>query len=349
MNETQNEHIENSDIEPKIIDKISDKGDASKASESEISSQNKINENAPIKEEDSPIIDLQMKKEFVRKRKTLGSYVKKFFILCFGAFLYAVGLETFLIPNNIIDGGVVGISIMAASLTPISFSVYLVVINIPFLYLGYKHIGKTFSISTIVSILLLSLWTEYFKPVPQVTDDFFLAAIFGGIVAGIGVGLIIRNSGSLDGTEIVAIIMDKRTTFSVGEVVLFFNIFILGAAGFVFGWDKAMYSLVAYFIISKMIDVVIKGLDESYAVMIVSEESDEIADALMHRLGRGVTFIKGMGAYTGDPKKVIYCVVTRLEVDKLKDITIDKDENAFITINPVHDIVGGRFKKKSIH
>ena len=290
-----------------------------------------------------------LKKSLVKKNKTIGSYIKKFLILCFGAFLYAVGLETFLIPNNIIDGGVVGISIMAAALTPLNFSVYLVLINIPFLYLGYKHIGKTFSVSTIVSIILLSLWTEYFKPVPEVTNDFFLAAIFGGITAGIGVGLIIRNSGSLDGTEIVAIIMDRRSTFSVGEVVLFFNIFILGAAGFVFGWDKAMYSLVAYFVISKMIDVVIKGLDESYAVMIVSEESDEIADALMHRLGRGVTFIEGIGAYTGDPKKVIYCVVTRLEVDKLKEIAIDKDENAFITINPVHDIVGGRFKKKSIH
>ena len=143
--------------------------------------------------------------------------------------------------------------------------------------------------------------------------------------------------------------MARGSTFSVGEIVLAFNIFILGAAGFIFGWDKAMYSLVAYFVISKMIDVVIKGLDESYAVMIVSDESQEIADALMSRLGRGVTFIKGMGAYTGDPKRVIYCVVTRLEVDKLKEIAIDKDENAFITINPVHDIVGGRFKKKSIH
>ena len=293
--------------------------------------------------------NISIKKNFIKKKRTMGSYLRKLFILCFGACLYAAGLETFLIPNQIIDGGVVGISIMASYLTDMPFSLFMLVINLPFLYLGYKHIGKTFSISTIISIGLLSLWTEYFEPIAQVTDDYFLAAIFGGIVAGTGVGLIIRNSGSLDGTEIVAIIMDKRTTFSVGEVVLFFNIFILGAAGFVFGWDKAMYSLVAYFVISKMIDVVIKGLDESYAVMIVSDESDEIADALMSRLGRGVTFINGMGAYTGDPKKVIYCVVTRLEVDKLKEITIDKDENAFITINPVHDIVGGRFKKRSIH
>ena len=177
----------------------------------------------------------------------------------------------------------------------------------------------------------------------------FRSAIFGGIIAGAGVGLVIRQGGSLDGTEITAIILDRKTSFSVGEVVMFFNLFILGAAGFVFGWDKAMYSLVAYFIISKMIDVVLKGLDESYAVMIVSDEYEEIADALMHRLGRGVTYLHGQGAYTGDDKQVLYCVVTRLEVVKLKEIALEKDETAFVTINPVHDIVGGRFKKKSIH
>ncbi|MCR5176806.1 MAG: YitT family protein [Anaerovibrio sp.] len=285
----------------------------------------------------------------IKKKRSLGSYLRKLIILCFGAFLYSAGLEIFLIPNQIIDGGVVGISIMVSHVTDIPFSILMLIINLPFLYLGYSHIGKTFSISTIISICFLSFWTEYFQPIPQVTDDFFLAAIFGGITAGAGVGLIIRNSGSLDGTEIVAIILDKKSTFSVGEIVLFFNIFILGAAGFVFSWDKAMYSLVAYFIISKMIDVVLKGLDESYAVMIVSDENLEIADALMSRLGRGVTFLSGQGAYTGDPKKVLYCVVTRLELDKLKDIAIEKDDNAFITINPVHDIVGGRFNKKSIH
>lgn len=225
----------------------------------------------------------------------------------------------------------------------------MVILNLPFLYLGYKQIGKTFAISTIVSIIALSIFSEFLEPVPRITEDYFLAAIFGGIIAGAGVGLVIRQGGSLDGTEITAIILDRKTSFSVGEVVMFFNLFILGAAGFVFGWDKAMYSLVAYFIISKMIDVVIKGLDESYAVMIVSDEYEEIADALMHRLGRGVTYLHGQGAYTGDDKQVLYCVVTRLEVVKLKEIALEKDESAFVTINPVHDIVGGRFKKKSIH
>lgn len=285
----------------------------------------------------------------LRRRKTAIDWIKKYLVLIIGSLIYSAGLEIFLVPNNIIDGGVVGISIMASYLTGIPFGAYMVVLNLPFLYLGYKQIGKTFAISTIISIIALSIFSEFLEPIPGITEDYFLAAIFGGIIAGAGVGLVIRQGGSLDGTEITAIILDRKTSFSVGEVVMFFNLFILGAAGFVFGWDKAMYSLVAYFIISKMIDIVIKGLDESYAVMIVSDEYEEIADALMHRLGRGVTYLHGQGAYTGDDKQVLYCVVTRLEVVKLKEIALEKDESAFVTINPVHDIVGGRFKKKSIH
>ena len=289
------------------------------------------------------------KVSLLRRRKTAIDWIKKYLVLILGSLIYSAGLEIFLVPNNIIDGGVVGISIMASYLTGIPFGAYMVILNLPFLYLGYKQIGKTFAISTIISIIALSIFSEFLEPIPGITEDYFLAAIFGGIIAGAGVGLVIRQGGSLDGTEITAIILDRKTSFSVGEVVMFFNLFILGAAGFVFGWDKAMYSLVAYFIISKMIDVVIKGLDESYAVMIVSDEYEEIADALMHRLGRGVTYLHGQGAYTGDDKQVLYCVVTRLEVVKLKDIALEKDESAFVTINPVHDIVGGRFKKKSIH
>lgn len=289
------------------------------------------------------------KVSLLRRRKTAMDWIKKYLVLIIGSLIYSAGLEIFLVPNNIIDGGIVGISIMASYLTGVPFGVYMLVLNLPFLYLGYKQIGKTFAISTIISIIALSIFSEFLEPVPRITEDYFLAAIFGGIIAGAGVGLVIRQGGSLDGTEITAIILDRKTSFSVGEVVMFFNLFILGAAGFVFGWDKAMYSLVAYFIISKMIDVVLKGLDESYAVMIVSDEYEEIADALMHRLGRGVTYLHGQGAYTGDDKQVLYCVVTRLEVVKLKEIALEKDETAFVTINPVHDIVGGRFKKKSIH
>lgn len=282
------------------------------------------------------------------KRK-LGAYIKKYIALFIGAIITAAGLEIFLVPNNIIDGGVVGISIMASSMTNFELGDLIFVLNLPFIYLGYKQIGKQFACSTFFALFALSFWTDFFAPIARITDDFFLAAIFGGIVTGTGVGLIIRNGGSLDGTEIVSIILDKKTSFSVGEIVMFINLFILSSAGFVFGQEKAMYSLVAYFVISKMIDVVIKGLDESYGVFIVTDEPEEITSALMDRLGRGVTLLHGEGGYTGDDKKILYSVVTRLEVDKLKEIALEKDEHAFVTINPVHEIVGGRFNKRAIH
>lgn len=284
-----------------------------------------------------------------KRRAKTAAYVKKYIALFIGSIITAVGLEIFLVPNKIIDGGVVGISIMAAAVTDYPIGLFLILLNLPFLYLGYKQIGRTFALSTTFAIFSLSYWTTQFIPVEEITNDLFLAAIFGGIITGLGVGIIIRNGGSLDGTEIVAIILDKRSGFSVGEIVMFMNLFILSSAGLLFGWNQAMYSLVAYFVIAKVIDVVIKGLDESNGVMIVTAEPDEIMEALMKRLGRGVTILHGEGGYTGDPKKVLYCVVTRLEVDKLKAIVMEKDETAFVTIHQVHDIVGGRFKKKAFH
>jgi len=302
--------------------------------------------------ETEKLLDPALAAEEKRKklhRKKMRAYFKKYISLLIGSMIYAIGLEIFLVPNHIIDGGIVGISIMLEALTHQPLALFMVLLNIPFLYVGYKQIGKSFAIATAFSICFMSLGTSFFEPIPGITDDLFLAAIFGGIITGLGVGLIIRNGGSLDGTEIVAIILDRRTSFSIGEVVMFMNLFILSSAGLVFGWDRAMYSLVAYFVISKMIDVVIKGLDESYAVMIVTECHEDIGSALMDRLGRGVTLLHGEGGYTGDLKKILYCVVTRLEVDKLKDIVEEKDDSAFVTITPVHDIVGGRFKKKAIH
>lgn len=283
------------------------------------------------------------------KQKGIKSLVYKYFMLFLGSFLAATGLEEFLVPNQVIDGGVVGISIMLNHLTQIPLGVYLIVLNLPFLYLGYMQIGKTFTISTLFSVVSLAGWVTVLHPIEKVTDDLFLAAIFGGITVGIGVGLIIRYGGSLDGTEIVAIILDKKSGFSVGEIVMFMNLFILGSAGLVFGWDKAMYSLVAYFIAFKMIDVTIEGLDESKGVMIVSDNPDEIAEALMARLGRGVTILHGEGGYSGEPKKVLYSVITRLEIAKFKSIIYEKDENAFVTIHEVHDVLGGRVKKRAIH
>lgn len=283
------------------------------------------------------------------KKSKLSQYVKKYIYIFIGSIITAIGLEIFLIPNNIIDGGVVGISIMLSAITELPFGAFLILINLPFLYLGYKHIGKAFAIATTFAVISLSFWSSVFLPVLPVTNDYFLAAVFGGIITGTGVGLIIRNGGSLDGTEIVAILTDKKTVFSVGEIVMFINLFILSSASLVFGWDKAMYSLVAYFVIAKMIDVVLKGLEETYSVMIVTSQHTDILNRLMLEMDKGVTVLHGEGGYTKEKRKILYCVVTRLEIDKLKNMVLDIDEGAFVTINPVSDIVGGRLRVKKNH
>ncbi|SDF60393.1 YitT family protein [Sporolituus thermophilus] len=280
---------------------------------------------------------------------TIKGIIKKYVLLFIGAIIAAIGLEIFLIPNQIIDGGIIGISIMASHLTQVPLSLFVILFNLPFLYIGYMQIGRTFALSTLFSICSLSFWLAFFRPIPGLTQDLFLASVFGGIILGIGVGLIIRYGGSLDGTEIIAIILDKRTGFSVGEIIMFCNVFILGSAGLVFSWDRAMYSMVAYFVAFKLIDITIEGLDESKGVIIVSDKAEEIAEALMARLGRGATFLHGRGAYSGEAKNVLYSVITRLEISKLKSIVDEIDEDAFVTINEVHEVMGGRFKKKAIH
>jgi uncharacterized membrane-anchored protein YitT (DUF2179 family) len=282
------------------------------------------------------------------KLKHAFADINRIFFMILGSILVSIGLETFLIPNNIIDGGMTGISIMANHLTNIPLGVFIFIFNLPFVIIGYRQIGKTFAFSTVFSVICLSIGVSLFTPVPGVTQDILLATIFGGIILGVGVGLIIRNGGSLDGTEIIAIILDKRSAFSIGEIVMFFNLFILGSSGLIFGWDRAMYSLIAYFIAFKTIDITVEGLDESKAVIIVSEKNKDISDAIMARLGRGVTFLEGKGAYSGNEMNVIYVVLSRLEIAKLKSIVNGFDEDALITISSV-DGAGKKYKKKAIH
>lgn len=270
-------------------------------------------------------------------------------MLVLGAAITATGLEIFLVPNHIIDGGIVGISIMVSYLTQIQLGLFLVVFNLPFLFVGYKHIGSTFVISSIVAISSLALFIVVLQPIPRLTGDLLLAAIFGGVLVGIGVGIIIRSGGSLDGTEIVAILAQRSKGFSIGEVVMFFNIFILGSSGVVFGWDRAMYSLIAYFVAFKTIDVVIDGLDESKSVTIISGKHEEISDAILNKLGRGVTHFYGKGGCSQEDKEILYCIVTRLELATLKSLINEIDENAFIAIEHVHEVLGGGFRKKAIH
>lgn len=285
----------------------------------------------------------------MKRKHGIYNLVKRALLFTVGAVLAAIGLDIFLVPNNIIDGGITGISIISSHLTNLPLGFFILVLNLPFLYIGYKQIGKSFALSTLFSIISLSFWVTVFHSIPVLTNDVFLASVFGGIILGVGVGLIIRYGGSLDGTEIIAILIDKRTGFSIGEIIMFFNIFILGSAGFVFGWEKALYSLITYFIAFKMIDITIEGLDESKAVMIISNKSEDIAERLMKCLGRGVTFLNGMGGYKREAKNILYLVITRLEIAKLKAIINEVDPEAFLTISAVHDVMGVNFKKNAIH
>ncbi|UJF35819.1 YitT family protein [Paenibacillus hexagrammi] len=275
--------------------------------------------------------------------------IKRLFLLVLGSALFSVGLEIFLVPNDIIDGGITGVSIMLAHLFHIPLGVLLTVLNLPFLYIGYKQIGKTFAWSTLLAVLLMSIGTALLIPVQPITVDPLLAAVFGGVILGIGVGMVIRSGGSLDGTEIVAILLSKKSPFSVGEIVMFVNLFILGSAGFVFGFDHAMYSLIAYYIAFKMIDITIEGLDQSKSVWIISDLSEKIGSALNDRLGRGVTYLHGEGVFTGEDKKVIFTVISRLEEAKLKSIVDEVDPSAFLAVGNIHDVKGGNFRKKDIH
>lgn len=294
---------------------------------------------------------LSQAKEVSKTKKKLSK--KKIFqriiMVILGACIMAIGLELFLVPNRILDGGIVGISIIISHLTALPLGIFIFLLNIPFIFLGYKQIGKTFALSTALGITTLSSVTIILHHLEPFTEDLLLSTVFGGIVLGIGVGLVIRYGGSLDGTEILAILFNKKLPFSVGEFIMFFNLIIFCVAGFVFTWEQAMYSGIAYFIAYKMIDIVIQGLDESKAVYIISDEHDEIGRAIMDRLGRGVTYLIGEGAYTGDSKKVIFTVITRLEESKLTSIVGELDDNAFLAIGNIAEVRGGRFKKRDIH
>ncbi|WP_458415098.1 YitT family protein [Schinkia sp. CFF1] len=202
---------------------------------------------------------LPIEAELEKHKISLYKLMKRSFFVSIGALFVALGLKSFLVPNHIIDGGIVGISIIFAYVTGIRLELFLLILNLPFLYLGLKKLGIGFVITTLIGLSLLSLCISFLYNVPVPTHNLFLASIFGGILLGFGVGMVIRYGGSLDGTEILGILINRATTFSVGGVVMFINVFIFISAGFVFGWDKAVYSILTYFIASKMIDVTIDG------------------------------------------------------------------------------------------
>jgi uncharacterized membrane-anchored protein YitT (DUF2179 family) len=267
------------------------------------------------------------------------------FFLTLGPFIAAFALRVFLVPNNIIDGGIVGVSIIVSYLTKINLGLLIFVINIPFFLLAFNKIGKKFVIQTFYAIGMLSLAINIFSCENMPTsNDLLLATVFGGIGLGVGVGLVLKNEGSLDGTEIMSLVLSKKFGFSVGEFIMAFNVFIYGASGLVFGWNKAMYAVLTYFIAFRVIDIVLEGLNSAKSIRVISNKSYEIGQELLDKLDLGVTYIKGVGAYSGAEKTIIYCVVSRLEMAKMKEIIKEIDPHAFISVVDVHEAYGGRTK-----
>lgn len=279
------------------------------------------------------------------KKELLFNFLRKIFFLTLGPFIAAFALEVFLVPNNIIDGGIVGVSIILSYLTKINLGLLIFAINIPFFFLAFNKIGKKFVIQTFYAIGMLSLAVNLFTVhhLPT-THDLLLATVFGGIALGTGVGLVLKNEGSLDGTEIMSLVLSKKFGFSVGEWIMTFNIFIYGASGLVFGWNKAMYAVLTYFIAFKVIDIVLEGLNSSKSIRIISDKSYEIGQELLTNLNIGVTYLKGVGAYSGTEKTIVFCVVSRLEMAKMKEIIKNIDPHAFISVVDVHEAYGGRTK-----
>lgn len=273
-------------------------------------------------------------------------WIAPLFFITVGAVIAAFALEDFLVPFKILDGGVVGISMIISQLSGLPLGVLTIVLNIPFMILGFKRLGMRFLIKAIYAMVIFSVFLGIFEDMNEVTDKEILVVAFGGVLLGIGVGLILRYGGCLDGTEIVAMFLSKNTEFSVGQIVLFFNIVIYGVAGMLFGLDRALYSLLTYFITSKVIDIVENGMEQGKSVMIITDHGKDIADKIYSQLGRTCTQMEGKGMVSNGKKTVLYCVITRVEVPAIKKIINDADVSAFMTISDVSEIVGNHIKKR---
>lgn len=270
----------------------------------------------------------------------MTTIVRGFYVFL-GSLIAAAGLQIFLLPNNLIDGGVVGISIISAELTTLPLGFFLVALNAPFVWLGYRKLGKPFALYSTFGIISLAVMTTLFHFELGLTYQPILAAIFGGLLVGLGVGLVIRFGGTLDGTDTVAILIDRRSSFSIGEIVMFINVFIVGASGFVFGWDSALYSMVAYYIAHKTIDVAVEGFNESRGVWIISHRHAEIAEQIQQQLGRKITYINyGSKRGEGTNRGVILSIITRLEEQQIKQVIHSVDPKAFVVISHTHDVIG---------
>ncbi len=281
----------------------------------------------------------------------LRQNIRKVILIIIGAAITAYGLEAVLIPNSVIDGGVTGVSIMGAKIFGLPLGLFLFILNIPFVYLGYKQVGRTFAIMSVIGIAALSAGTILMHSITPILSekDPLLIVASGGILLGVGIGIVLRNGGALDGSEVLAVLISRKVPFSVGDIILVINVFIFALAAFVYDLESALYSALTYYIAKTVIDIVQVGLETSKQVKVISKNSKEIGDAIQARLGRSITYTFGRGGFSNEDTEIINCIISRMEETKMLDIVKEHDPTAFVVISDVSEVRGGNFKKRDIH
>lgn len=310
-----------------------------------------LNSTIPSASANTTLSTYKKAKKAKQQRRNIRNNIRSAILMGLGILSAGFGLEGFLIPNGLIDGGVTGISLLTNRETGISLSILIVAINIPFLLLGWKQIGRAFSIRSIICIAILAV-VIVVVPYPVITNDKVLIAVFGGFFLGAGIGLTIRGSSVIDGTEILAIFLSRKRSISVGDFIMLFNIVIFSVAAYLYSVEMALYSILTYMAAAKTIDFILEGIEEFTGVTIISPHTKRIADFIKDEMGRGLTIYTGQKGYgkRGETQntEIIFTVVTRLEISRLKQEVERIDPNAFIVMQSVNDTVGGMVKKRPL-
>lgn len=277
--------------------------------------------------------------------KNFARNLKYIFFVFLGILFATFGIEAFLLPNNFIDGGIMGLSMLVAKSFAWNLSLLIILLNIPFLLLAYLKVSIRFAIFSCISISLLSLCL-LFVHFPELTKDKLLASVFGGVFLGAGIGLAIRGNSVLDGTEIFALLLSKKANITVGEVILILNICLFTLAGFLINIESALYSVLTYFSASRMLNFILHGIEEYTGITIMSEQNEQIKEEIFRQTKRGLTVYKGKGGYTDSSKDILFCVVTRLEIYKIKTIAQSIDPSCFIITQSLNEAHGGQVKRR---
>jgi len=303
-----------------------------------------------LKKKDTKIDDRNLSHEVEIFKVNVTHVVQDTIFVLIGIVSAGFGLKGFLLPNSFIDGGVMGISLLISETTSVSLSILIVIINFPFIILGLSQIGKQFALKSILAIVGLAL-IVHFIPYPLITSDKLLIAVFGGFFLGVGIGMAIRGGAVIDGTEVLAIYLSKKTGLTIGDVILIFNIIIFSFGAYILSVEVALYAMLTYIVAAKTVDYVIQGVEEYTGITIISDKSEEIRLMITEKLGRGVTIYGGKGGYAAKSDSlrqidILYTVITRLEIARLYT-EIDKiDSDSFIIMNSIKDTKGGMIKKQ---